>query len=201
MSLYIKICGLTTAAAIDAAVKAGADAIGFVFHAPSKRYVTPAKARELSRAIPSHIQKVAVARTLTPSQWQQILEEVMPDVIQLDADELDGLRLPQRVAALPVYRESHPPLRWPARCLWEGLESGVGQIVDWSIAAEVATHTQLVLAGGLDPQNVTAAIETVKPFGVDVSSGVEVSPGVKDDDKIARFIQAARAVADKPYER
>ena len=189
--MWIKICGLSTIDAVEAAVAANADAIGFVF-APSKRQVSAAKAASLSRDVPPHVARVAVMRH--PSQ--QLIDEVCsifrPDVLQTDASDLSELRLPQELTVLAVVRDGELLEALPSRLLYEGQVSGSGTTADWAAARELAARTQLVLAGGLNAANVGAAIETVRPFGVDVSSGVERAPGVKDVAKIEAFIRAAR---------
>ena len=192
--LWIKICGLRTAAAIGTAAEAGADAVGFVFHEPSPRNVPLGLARELQPAVPPGIERVAVF--LHPSQAlvDAVIETVQPDWLQMDADDLPALRVPDGMKVLPVLRSGPGPRAQslPARCLLEGARSGVGERADWSVAAAMARHTQLVLAGGLHPANVGEAVREVRPFGVDVSSGVEQERGVKDAALIREFIRAAR---------
>jgi|HigsolmetaAR204D_1030405.scaffolds.fasta_scaffold00171_29 phosphoribosylanthranilate isomerase len=193
--LWIKICGLTDAAAVAAAVAAGADAVGFVF-APSKRQVTAAQAATLARALPKRVLRVAVM--LHPSQAlvDEVCEVFAPDALQTDAEDFAALRVPQSMMRLPVYRDgSVLPSELPERLLYEGKVSGAGETADWTAARELAMRTQLVLAGGLNVANIAAAIAAVRPFGVDVSSGVESAPGVKDVAKIEAFISAARAAA------
>ena len=192
--LWIKICGLRTVAAVGAAAAAGANAVGFVFHEPSPRNVPLGVARELQQAVPSGIERVAVF--LHPSQAlvDAVIEAVQPDWLQTDADDLAALRVPDGIQVLPVLRSgpAPQPQSLPARCLLESARSGVGERADWSAAAAMARQTQLVLAGGLHPANVGAAVREVRPFGVDVSSGVERERGVKDAALIREFIRAAR---------
>jgi len=198
-ALWIKICGLRTAAAIEVAAEAGADAVGFVFHAPSPRHLEPAAARALQAAVPPGIERVAVF--LHPSQAlvDAALEAIAPDWVQTDADDLDRLRLPPGQRVLPVLRSGGPlPESLPARCLFESGRSGTGERADWPAAAELAHRTELVLAGGLDPGNVAEAVGTVRPFGVDVSSGVERERGVKDAALVREFIRAAREARRAP---
>jgi len=192
--LWIKICGLRTADAVEAAAAAGANAVGFVFHEASPRNLTLDAARELQRAVPRGIERVAVF--LHPSQAlvDAVLESVAPDWLQADADDLATLRLPAAQRLLPVLRSGRRmPEALPARCLLESARSGMGERADWSAAARLARATQLVLAGGLHPANVAKAVRDVRPFGVDVSSGVERERGVKDAALIGEFIRAARA--------
>ena len=193
MTLWVKICGLTTPEAVAAAVSARADAIGFVF-APSKRRVTAAQAKQLAGAAPSHIQRVAVM--LHPDQ--QCMDEICalfkPDVVQTDADDLRSLRIPAYMQMLPVFRNGIAGGSvLPPRVLFEGARSGTGERADWSQAAALARRTQLILAGGLNARNVGSAIAAVAPFGVDVSTGVEREPGIKDSRLIHEFVRAARA--------
>ena len=195
--MWIKICGMTTAAAVTAALEAGVDAIGFVF-APSVRRLEPTQAAQL--AAPARGRILCVAVTLHPSQAaiDQILREFNPDVLQTDLSDIAQLRLPSQLAVLPVVRAgaSLPAAvagTVPPRLLFEGPRSGTGLATDWTQAGSLARRTQLILAGGLTPHNVAAAIAAVRPFGVDVSSGVESTPGQKDPRKIVEFIQAARA--------
>ena len=167
--LWIKICGLTTEAGVSAAAEAGADAIGFVF-APSKRQVTPARAAQLARGAPRELQRVAVLLHPTQALIDAVLETLAPDVLQTDAEDFATLRTPQYVQRLPVIRGA--TAQPPPRVLFEGAVSGTGERSDWAQAAKLARMTELVLAGGLTPANVQRALHEVRPFGVDVSSGV-----------------------------
>lgn len=195
MSLWVKICGLTTAAAVAAASDAGADAIGFVF-APSKRRVTAEQARLLSQPAPKHMVRVAVMQHPTQALLDEVLATFAPDVLQTDIEDLPTLNVPKHVTVTPVVRASRAlPEPLPARLLFEGPVSGTGEVADWQRAAELARATQLILAGGLHAGNVADAIAHVQPYGVDVSSGVECAPGVKDVEKIHSFVRAARAAS------
>jgi phosphoribosylanthranilate isomerase len=198
MSIWIKICGLTTAAAVSAAADAGAHAIGFVF-APSKRQVTPEIARTLSESVPKHIARVAVMQHPAQAWVDEVLSVFKPDVLQTDAEDLATLRLPLALEITPVIRSGQAlPATLPSRLLFEGPVSGTGQLADWTHAAQLSDRTQLILAGGLNAANVAAAIARVRPFGVDVSSGVESAPGLKDLQKIHEFVRAARATDAAP---
>jgi len=192
VSVFVKICGLSDAAAVHAAVAAKADAIGFVFHKPSKRYVTPEHAASLCAGISSSVIKVAVARTLEAAELETIIGVFKPDVVQLDWSATQGVKFPKTIDVLPVCRETDVIEQLPSKFLWEGKESGVGHAVDWDHAAHIARQAQMILAGGLDPINVAKAISIVNPFGVDVSSGVENEYGQKDLVKIAAFVENAK---------
>jgi len=194
MTLWVKICGLSTADAVDAAIEAGANAVGFVFHPASVRHVTPALAARLAERVPAGIECVAVTRHPSPDFLADVLAEFQPDVLQTDAADLASLLLPAGITALPVLRTGGDlPQRLPPRCLYESAESGQGHLADWAEAARLANQTRLILAGGLDAISVVEAVSKVRPYGVDVSSGVESALGVKDPDKIRAFIAAARA--------
>lgn len=190
--MWIKICGMTTADAIAAAVEGGADALGFVF-AASPRQLTPEAAAQLARPARGRLRCVAVTRHPTQGAVDELLKVFKPDVLQSDASDLEGLQLPATLELLPVVRSgpgAHAQL--PARILFEGPMSGVGLASDWAAARRLSERTELILAGGLDGANVAAAIAAVRPFGVDVSSGVEARPGVKNPLKILEFVAAAR---------
>jgi phosphoribosylanthranilate isomerase len=190
--MWIKICGLTTPDAVAAALDAGADAIGFVF-AKSVRQVSPEVARRLAAPARGRVRCVAVTRHPTQQDIDDIVSIFKPDVLQTDSTDLPSLRLAAQLELLPVLRgvgdESNT---LPPRLLFEGIASGAGVPCDWTAARRVARRAELVLAGGLNPSNVAAAIEAVQPFGVDVSTGVEVRPGVKSPVEIANFVRAAR---------
>jgi len=205
----IKVCGMTDERAVDAALAAGANAIGFVF-APSVRQVMPAQAAQL--ALPARGRALCVAVTLHPDAalLHAILTIFRPDVLQTDAEDLASIALPPGVRAWPVLRgaQSAAPAAAGAPAvagsptvagapaeplLFEGPRSGTGTTADWDAARLLALQHPLILAGGLSPANVAHAIAAVRPFGVDVSSGVEESPGRKSPALIESFVSLARA--------
>ncbi len=195
MSVYIKICGMTTPEAVRAALDCEVDAIGFVF-ASSVRNVSTARARELAAPARRRVACVAVTRHPRREDVDAILREFKPDILQTDIDDIEALALPRELSVLPVMRPGpQPACALPARVLFEGPVSGSGQTTDWDEAAALARRAQVILAGGLDPHNVAAAVRQVRPFGVDVSSGVEESPGLKSTRKIEQFVAAAMAAA------
>ncbi len=195
MSLVVKICGLRTPEAVAAAVEAGADALGFVF-AVSPRQVSAAQARRLCAGLPPDIVRVAVMRHPTAEAWREVRDEFQPDWLQTDVDDFASLELAAATVRMPVYRDTAEmdaaALQAEPQILFEAAESGAGVQPDWQRAATLAQRTRLMLAGGLDPENVAAAIAAVRPWGVDVSSGVESRRGVKDCARIAAFVAAAR---------
>ena len=192
--VWIKVCGLRTVEAIEAAAAAGADAVGFVFHAPSPRHLEVGQARELAAAVPPGLETVAVFLHPTQALVDAAIDAVRPDWVQLDADDLTGLVLPVGQKSLPVFRtgRSLPSRKAGGRFLLESAQSGAGALADWTTAQALARSGELVLAGGLDVGNVADAIAAVGPFGIDVSSGIERSRGVKDAALIRDFVRAAR---------
>jgi phosphoribosylanthranilate isomerase len=197
VTLLVKICGLRHAAAVQAAVAAGADAVGFVF-APSPRRVTAREATVLARDVPQGVKRVAVMLHPTPEEWREVELLFCPDVLQADAGDFEQLEVPAGIERWPVLRQGAAlPAMLPEVFLYEGATSGRGERVDWSEAARLARRGRMVLAGGLDRDNVAEAIRRVAPFGVDVSSAVESAPGVKDPARIRAFVEAARTAAAK----
>ncbi|MXW74003.1 MAG: phosphoribosylanthranilate isomerase [Chromatiales bacterium] len=196
VSLFVKICGATRPDAVEAAVEAGADAIGFNFHPPSPRFLSPRRATALAGPVPAHVQRVAVMLRPQQSEWDEVFEGFRPDCLQADADCLATLRLPDEVGRLPVYRDHEQfdtdSFSIEIPCLFESAVSGQGQPPSWERAALLAHRASIMLAGGLDPENVGEAVRRVRPWGVDVSSGVESSSGVKDPRRVRAFIHAAR---------
>jgi len=193
MSLFVKICGITDVDAGMAAAVAGADAIGFVF-ADSPRQVTPRQAVAISGERPPGLLRVAVFRRPALAEIDAVLEQFTPDAVQADASSLDGVT---GFATLPVYRDGGVEMPDGRRFLYEGPVSGAGQVVDLSRAAAMARLGEMILAGGLRPDNVGRVIATVRPHGVDVSSGVESAPGEKDPSLIRSFVAAARAAEER----
>lgn len=192
--MWVKICGMTTPEAVAAALEAGADAIGFVF-GESPRRVTPEAAARLAEPARGRVACVAVTRHPQQQALDEILTVLEPDILQTDQADLELLRLPASVEVLPVLREGLQEGVLPARLLFEGPRSGAGIPCDWRAAQRIARRSELVLAGGLDADNVAQAVSQVLPFGVDVSSGVEERPGIKSPAAIARFVRAARSAS------
>ncbi len=190
----IKICGLSDAAAVDAAVEAGADAVGFVF-SESVRRITAQHAALLAARVPPRITKVAVMLHPSDAEWQEVRMVFRPDVLQTDLADFEHLVVPEEIARWPVMRQGAEPVRdaCPEVFVYEGPASGSGETVDWQLAAQLARRGNMVLAGGLSAGNVVEAIREVAPFGVDVSSGVESAPGRKDAGKIRAFIKTVQA--------
>ncbi len=190
--MFVKVCGLSKKEHVDAAVEAGADAIGCVF-ARSVRRVDPNHAARITRNVPKSVKRVAVMLHPTNEQWQSVLLGFAPDILQTDAEDFLNLDVPEYVGRWPVYREGGTEPPTSGTYVYEGPKSGQGETVDWTRAAELARHGYMILAGGLSAANVGEAVTTVRPFGVDVSSAVESAPGEKDTTLINEFITAAKA--------
>jgi len=159
--------------------------------------VTPARARELCSDVSPVIVRVAVMRHPSAAHWRAVADEFQPDWLQTEAGDYAGLDVPPQFGRLPVYRDVQAfdvdAVPKGEMVLFEAAASGQGERADWQRAAALAPGRQLVLAGGLTPENVGEAIVKVRPWGVDVSSGVESKRGVKDVGRIAAFIDAVRA--------
>ncbi len=194
MSCLVKICGLKHVATVDVAVQAGADAVGFVF-AKSVRQVTARHAAFIAANVPENVLRVAVMMHPTAEEWEEVQMIFCPDVLQTDAEDFENLDVPDDIRQWPVIREGtiSEDGELPNTFIYEGKTSGQGETVDWSLAAGLALRSQLILGGGLSQDNVAEAIRQVRPFGVDVSSAVESSPGDKDPDLIHAFINTVRA--------
>jgi phosphoribosylanthranilate isomerase len=212
MSLLVKICGLRTPEALDAALDAGADQVGFVFFAPSPRNLNFAAAAALGQRVRGRAGKVALTVDATDDMLAEVVEALRPDMLQLHGSET-----PERVVAvrtrfgLPVMkalaiedRASLSPIRVYAhvadRIIFDARPprdatrpGGLGRTFDWRLLQGVDPGVPFMLSGGLDLGNVSDALAITRAPGVDVSSGVERAPGDKDPDKIVAFVRAARA--------
>ena len=196
MKTLIKICGLSNQESVDVAVQSGADLIGFVFAKTSPRCISPEQASQLSQSIPGQVKTTAVMLHPSATEVQEVLDRFQPDYLQTDAKDFEFLHLPEGCCPLKVYRD-RPQLHFNEidpneLSLFEGQNSGAGELVNTDRAAEVAHHAPVILAGGLNPGNVVSILNAVQPKGVDVSSGVESELGVKDVQKIRDFINIVR---------
>ncbi len=217
MSVLIKICGLKTSEALDVALVAGADLVGFVFFAPSPRHVGIEAARALGARVRGRAQKVALSVDAGDDELAASIEALEPDLLQLHGNEtpervvmvrerfglpvMKALPIAERadLAAIRRYEEVADRLIFDARAeLAATRPGGLGKRFDWRLLENVQTRAPFMLSGGLDALNVVQALRITAASGVDVSSGVERAPGEKDADKIRAFIAAARDGASKP---
>lgn len=198
----IKICGLTRESDVLAAVEAGADAIGLVFYPPSSRYVSPARAAELARVIPPFVTTVGLFVEPEPSLVREVMKRVPLQMLQFHGDEsaaaCEAFGLPWIKAAR--MRPGIDLLKFAASYVGaagilldafvEGY-GGAGEAFDWNLIPS-GMDRPLILSGGLSPHNVGEAVTRIRPWAVDVSSGVESAKGIKDAALIAAFIQGVR---------
>jgi phosphoribosylanthranilate isomerase len=204
MDVKVKICGLTNAEDALAALAAGADLLGFVLWEKSPRYVTIETAREIARQLPASTTRVGVFVDATVEQVMFSLRICDFFALQFHGQEspaycqqfgvmtIKAFRL-RDAASLPAM-SGYDTDAFLLDSMVEGQPGGTGETFDWSLAAEAKKFNKpIFLAGGLTQQNVAAAVRAVQPFGVDVSSGVEASPGKKDHQKMRDFIAAVRA--------
>ena len=204
--MFVKICGNTSEDDALLAVAMGADAIGFVF-APSPRQISADRARDIARRLPSDVLSVGVFRNETPARVVQITSRASLGAAQLHGHESPedtawvAERLPVVIKVFPAGHDGLGSLRdyGVDIVMMEGPHPGSGQVFDWSLAegAPLAGH-RLLLAGGLDPDNVAAAIRRVRPWGVDAVTGVEHRPGRKDPAKLRSFIERAKQAGATP---
>ncbi len=209
MSVWVKICGVTTVEDALVAVKAGADAVGVNLVASSKRRVDAATARAVREAVGDRVEVVAVVADLDCEALEALRAETGIEWLQLHGDESPDLvraLLPSAYKVLHVAEVSdiaraaaYPGARLLADAKVTGALGGTGQRFDWGLVRALAGERQLIVAGGLTPENVAQAIAEVRPFGVDTASGVEgADPRRKDPGKVERFVRAARAAPAGP---
>jgi phosphoribosylanthranilate isomerase len=214
MSLTVKICGLKTPEALDAALAAGADMVGFVFFPPSPRHLDAATARTLAAQVRGRALKVALSVNADDALLTQSVEALRPDILQLHGTEPpDRVTALKRTFGLPVmkaiavetqadlakvaaYADVADRLIFDARAPREATRpGGLGKTFDWTLLQGLDLPLPFMLSGGLDAGNVAEALRITGAPGVDVSSGVERAPGEKDLDKIRAFVRAARAAS------
>lgn len=208
----IKICGLTRPDDILSAVQAGADAIGLVMYSKSSRALTVDQARALRSGVPAFISVVCLVVNASESEVMEVIEKVQPDLLQFHGDEspeycqrfgrryvrafrIGAPGLDSADAVLQQCRLYQSASAWLFDSYSEGY-GGSGRTLDTSLLQAVQSAEDsrpMILAGGLTPDSVCASVQKVRPYAVDVSSGVETAPGIKSPDKIRRFVAAAQA--------
>ena len=200
MRTRVKICGITRAEDAVDVVNLGADAIGLVFYAPSPRNVTIAQAIEITHKIPAFITIVALFVNADSAFIQEVISKVKPTLLQFHGDEtpeecaqyslpyIKAIRVKPDTNLVQYAIEFSCAKALLLDAYTEGVVGGTGHQFDWSLIPQHLAKP-IILAGGLTPQNVAAAIKQVKPFAVDVSGGVELSKGIKDPAKIAEFMR------------
>jgi phosphoribosylanthranilate isomerase len=207
LPLRIKICGITNVVDAVAAVDAGADALGFMFFDKSKRHVTAGAVAEIVRELPPLVAKVGVFVNPTADFVHETIEVARIDTIQLHGEETPEFCAQFPLKVIKAFRvKDHETLRdclhyrehaWLLDSYVEGALGGTGVTFNWDVAVEATRLSRMVmLAGGLKVETVAGAVAKVRPYAVDVSSGVEAAPGKKNPAKIRAFIQAAREAAE-----
>jgi len=204
VGVFVKICGIRSSRSLDAAVSAGADAVGFVIGVPaSPRNLSIEDARRLRDELPSSVKSVLVMVPETQEEVLQTIEDVQADMVQLHGDDIDTTEIPTPVIRGVNHKTSITEARQLANrsdfllldTYKKDMHGGTGILQNLqhskSFIEQIAPHP-VILAGGLRPENVVEAIKLTKPYGVDVSTGVETSPGIKDTKKITEFIEAVR---------
>lgn len=204
MGVRVKICGITSPEDAAAAVDAGADALGFMFYAPSPRYVRPELVREITRSLPPFVTRVGVFVDAPEDRVREIVGIAGLDVVQFHGKETpEDCRRFEARRVVKAFRmdgpaalrrlEDYRGMAWLLDSYVAGVFGGTGQTFNWDLACEaVQMGGQILLAGGLTPDNVGRAVAAVRPYAVDVSSGVEWQPGKKDPAKLRHFIAAAK---------
>jgi phosphoribosylanthranilate isomerase len=214
MSLIVKICGLSTPQALDAALEAGADMVGFVFFPPSPRHLQFDAARALGQRVRGRAQKVALTVDADEAFLQSVVEALHPDILQLHGSESAAqIAAIRRKFGLPVMKAVPIAIKDDLahigayagvvdRLLFDACPprdatrpGGLGNTFDWHLLKNVRPGVPFMLSGGLDATNIGEALRITRATGIDVSSGVERAPGVKDVDKIIAFVRAARSAA------
>lgn len=204
----IKICGIKTLNEAHAAADAGADYLGFNFYPKSIRFIEKNSCAEITSVLKQkypQIKLVGVFVNLTVGEIKDLMETCSLDLAQLHGDEIVEILNALNGKAFKAFRGIPESINGFARsespaflidASVKGLYGGSGITADWNGAAELAKKYPLLLAGGLTPENVAAAVKQVKPWGVDVASGVETTPGVKDESKMTAFVKAVKETTD-----
>lgn len=198
--MFVKVCGVTNEEDALLAVAMGADAVGFVF-APSRRQVAPQRAAEIVRRLPAEIVTVGVFRDESRERVVETAHRARLRAVQLHGHEspADTHWIHQRVSLIiKAFAAGDPQLdhadEYAADAfLIDSAAPGSGEVFDWSLAEGAPSNRRIILAGGLTPENVADAVRVVRPWGVDVSTGVEAAPGRKDARKMRAFVEAAKA--------
>ena len=196
MKTLIKICGIKRLDDLECAIQNGADLIGFVFVKSSPRYIEPSSVTNLLQSVPEKIKTVAVMQHATQNDLDSILDAFKPRYIQTDAHDFLSLDLPSNIKKIRVYRAQEDfdlsSIDDESLALLEGPISGSGQMGNKEFLKKACKRKRLLIAGGLSPENIHSILKEVKPYGVDVSSGVESSRGNKNKEKIIQFNKIVR---------
>jgi phosphoribosylanthranilate isomerase len=203
----VKICGITSYEDARAAVEAGADALGFVFYEKSPRFINPVRAAGIISRLPPFIQTVGLFVNEETEQVNWTADYCGIDVVQLHGDEtpedclevkrrvIKAFRIQKIISIAPLEKYQDYQVSGYLLDAWSpDAYGGTGRTFNWELAQAAKQYGPVILAGGLNPENVAEAIRVVKPYGVDVSSGVEAAPGKKDAEMVREFIRAAKGL-------
>lgn len=201
----VKICGITNIDDANAAVDFGADALGFIFVESSPRYILPEKARSIIKVLPSFVTVIGVFADEASGKLEEMVVEAGIDIIQLHGNEppemcrrsrrvIKAIKVKSLESLEPLERYKDIVCAFLLDTYTPNVLGGTGQIFNWDIAIEAKQFGRIILAGGLTPDNVSDAVKRVKPYAVDVSSGVEAKKGKKDHKKMKLFIERAKGV-------
>lgn len=205
--MFVKVCGITTEEDALLAVAMGADAVGFNFVPSSPRFLATSRAADIAKRLPPEILTVGIFRDDAPARVVELTNQAGLRAAQLHGHESaeDTRWVRERVpVVIKVFPGGDPALARAADygadvVMLDSASPGSGQVFDWSLAEGAPSGLRILLAGGLTPDNVAEAIQVVRPWGVDVASGVESAPGVKDPRLVRRFVHAAKAAEPEDY--
>ncbi len=206
----VKICGITNAADALAAIDAGANLLGFNFYANSPRHISAAEAAEIRSQLPKKVKAVGIFVNAAPAEAAALCKSLKLHAAQLHGDETPE-DVAELAASLPVFKAFRVEPDFPLATLDEypeayaflfdaahtGQYGGTGHTTDWDVARRATVGRRIILAGGLKVENVAAAVRIVRPYGIDVASGVESEPGKKDHGRLREFIQEVRRAERK----
>ena len=206
----VKICGITNSADAFAAIDAGANLLGFNFYEKSPRHITEAEAAKIRARLPKKIKAVGIFVNASPAEVTALRKSLKLDAVQLHGDETPD-SVAQIARLMPVIKAFRVEPEFPLATLDEyreafaflfdaalaGQYGGTGRTTDWDVARRAALSRRIILAGGLKVENVAAAVRIVRPYGIDVASGVESKPGKKDPGLLREFIQEVRRAERK----
>jgi len=202
--LFVKICGITNIEDAQHAIQCGADAIGFVFFEESPRFISHRRAAEIVRSLPDHTSKIGVFVNADLKFVRDIVNHVNLSAVQLLGNDGPDDLVDFDTSVIKVFRvgkeydvevmKNYIVDAFLLDAMSEGAYGGTGKTFDWNIAIKAKEYGRIILSGGLTPDNVEDAVRFVRPYGVDVSSGVEAKPGKKDRGKVQDFISRAKSI-------
>jgi phosphoribosylanthranilate isomerase len=202
--LFVKICGITNLEDAQHAVRCGADAVGFIFYEGSPRFISHAKAAEIVQRLPDHVSKIGVFVNADRKFIHDIISHVSLSAVQLYGNEGPDDLVNYEISVIKAFRvapdfdvevmRNYIIDAFLLDAYKGGAFGGTGKTFDWNLALKAKEYGRIILSGGLTPENVEEAVRFVRPYGVDVSSGVEREPGKKDTGKVRDFIMRAKSI-------